>query len=48
MQSPCTCVADPFTKSRENPILPNRQKRHGYKESDYPYKLVPELDWASI
>ena len=26
--------------------LPDRQKPHGYKEPDYPYKLVPELKLA--
>jgi polyphosphate kinase 2 len=25
--------------------LPDRQKPHGYKEPDYPYKVVPELTW---
>ena len=25
--------------------LPERQKAHGYKEPDYPYKLVPEMTW---
>jgi hypothetical protein len=25
--------------------LPHRQKPHGYKEPDYPYKFVPELSW---
>jgi polyphosphate kinase 2 len=25
--------------------LPDRQKPHGYKEPDYPYKFVPELSW---
>jgi polyphosphate kinase 2 len=25
--------------------LPDRQKPHGYKEPDYPYKYVPELSW---
>jgi polyphosphate kinase 2 len=25
--------------------LPERQKAHGYKEPDYPYKFVPELTW---
>jgi hypothetical protein len=24
---------------------PDRQKPHGYKEPDYPYKFVPELSW---
>ncbi len=32
---------------REKPILPKRQKPHGYAEPDYPYKLVPELDWRA-
>lgn len=27
--------------------LPERQKAHGYKEPDYPYKLVPEVTWAA-
>jgi polyphosphate kinase 2 len=27
--------------------LPERQKPHGYKEPDYPYKLVPELSWST-
>jgi polyphosphate kinase 2 len=27
---------------RDNVELPKRQKRHGYKEPDYPYKFVPE------
>jgi len=27
--------------------LPARQKPHGYKEADYPYKFVPELAWPS-
>ena len=30
---------------RDKPTLPKRQKAHGYVESDYPYKLVPELNW---
>ena len=29
----------------EKPVLPKRQKPHGYREPDYPYKLVPELEW---
>ncbi len=33
--------------SLEKPILPKRQKPHGYAEPDYPYKLVPELDWRA-
>jgi polyphosphate kinase 2 len=32
---------------REKPILPKRQKAHGYVEPDYPYKLVPELEWPA-
>jgi polyphosphate kinase len=28
---------------REKPKLPKRQKRKGYKEADYPYKMVPEV-----
>jgi len=32
---------------REKVKLPKRQKPHGYKESDYPYKFVPELPWSS-
>jgi polyphosphate kinase 2 (PPK2 family) len=29
----------------EKPVLPKRQKAHGYVEPHYPYKLVPELEW---
>jgi polyphosphate kinase len=32
---------------REKVNLPDRQKPHGYKEPDYPYKFVPELTWPS-
>jgi polyphosphate kinase 2 (PPK2 family) len=32
---------------REKVKLPDRQKAHGYKEPDYPYKLVQELTWPS-
>jgi polyphosphate kinase len=32
---------------REKVKLPDRQKAHGYKEPDYPYKLVPELTWPA-
>ncbi|HTI79038.1 MAG TPA: polyphosphate kinase 2 [Acetobacteraceae bacterium] len=32
---------------REKVKLPDRQKPHGYKEPDYPYKLVSELTWPS-
>jgi polyphosphate kinase 2 len=33
----------PHTKVK----LPDRQKPHGYKEPDYPYKFIPELTWPS-
>ena len=32
---------------REKVKFPDRQKPHGYKEPDYPYKFVPELTWPS-
>ncbi len=32
---------------RDKPVLPKRQKAHGYEEPDYPYKVVPELDWSA-
>ena len=32
---------------REKVKLPDRQKSHGYKDPDYPYKFVPELTWPS-
>jgi hypothetical protein len=32
---------------REKVKLPDRQKPHGYKEPEYPYKFVPELTWPS-
>ena len=32
---------------REKVKLPARQKAHGYVEPQYPYKFVPELDWAA-
>ncbi|HKM52964.1 MAG TPA: polyphosphate kinase 2 [Isosphaeraceae bacterium] len=32
---------------RDKVKLPTRQKLHGYKEPDYPYKTVPELTWPS-
>jgi polyphosphate kinase len=32
---------------REKVKLPDRQKARGYKEPDYPYKVVPELTWPS-
>jgi polyphosphate kinase 2 len=31
---------------RDKPVLPKREKAHGYVEPDYPYKLVPEQDWG--
>jgi polyphosphate kinase len=30
---------------REKPVLPKREKAHGYVEPDYPYKFIPELNW---
>src|SRR5271165_6426756 len=30
---------------REKVKLPKRQKPHGYKETDYPFRYVPELTW---
>jgi polyphosphate kinase len=32
---------------REKVKLPDRQKAHGYKESDYPFKFVRELTWPA-
>jgi len=33
----------PYKKApREKVKLPKRQKRHGYREPSYPYKLVPQ------
>jgi polyphosphate kinase len=32
---------------REKVKLPGRQKPHGYKEPDFPYKFVPDLTWPS-
>lgn len=32
---------------REKIKLPDRQKRHGYKEPVYDHKFVPELDWPA-
>ena len=31
----------------EKPALPKRQKPKGYKEPDYPYKFVPQLNWTA-
>jgi polyphosphate kinase len=30
---------------RDKSVLPKRQKAHGYVDPNYPYKLVPELEW---
>jgi len=30
---------------REKIELPKRQKPHGYEEPNYPFKVIPELDW---
>ena len=35
------CEELPYDK----PVLPKRQKPHGYKEPNYPYKFVSELEW---
>jgi hypothetical protein len=32
---------------REKVVLPERQRPHGYKAPNYPYKFVPELTWTS-
>jgi polyphosphate kinase 2 len=32
---------------RQKVKLPYRQKAHGYKQPDYPYKLIPELTWPA-
>ncbi len=32
---------------REKVRLPDRQKAHGYEKPDYPYKLVPEVNWKA-
>jgi polyphosphate kinase 2 len=32
---------------RDKVKLPDRQKAHGYKEPDFPYKLIPELTWPA-
>jgi polyphosphate kinase len=38
----------PYEKlPREKVNLPDRQKPHGYKEPDYPYKFVPGLTWPA-
>ena len=30
---------------RDKVKLPKRQKAHGYRDANYPFKYVPELDW---
>jgi polyphosphate kinase len=36
----------PYKKlPRDKPVLPKRGKGRGYVEPEYPYKLVPQLDW---
>lgn len=30
---------------RDEPVLPKRQKPHGYEEPTYPFKFVPEHEW---
>jgi hypothetical protein len=43
---PSCCVRSSTRKPRVRRVrLPDRQRPHGYKEPDYPYKLVPELNW---
>jgi polyphosphate kinase 2 len=38
----------PYEELRHEKVkLPDRQKPHGYKEPDYPYKLVPDLPWKA-
>ncbi len=32
---------------RDKPTLPKRQKARGYVAPDYPYKVVPELEWPT-
>jgi polyphosphate kinase 2 len=31
----------------DKPVLPKRQKPHGYVELNYPFKFVPELEWPA-
>jgi polyphosphate kinase len=31
---------------RDKPVLPKRQKPHGYIDPNYPFKIVPELGWT--
>ncbi len=38
----------PYEEMKHEKVkLPERQKAHGYKEPDYPYKFVPELTWPT-
>jgi polyphosphate kinase 2 len=38
----------PYEELRHEKVkLPDRQKPHGYKDPDYPYRLVPELTWKA-
>jgi polyphosphate kinase len=38
----------PYQEMKRDKVkLPDRQKAHGYKEPEYPYKFVPELTWPS-
>jgi polyphosphate kinase 2 len=30
----------------DKPVLPKREKAHGYVEPDYPFKFVPEQEWG--
>ena len=48
MRSRISCRRSPIKDlPRDKPVLPKRQKPHGYEEPDYPYKVVPELDWVA-
>ena len=31
---------------RDKPVLPKRQKPHGHIDPNYPFKVVPELEWT--
>ncbi len=40
-------VADPLRGAAiREVVLPKRQKPHGYTDPNYPYKIVPEREWA--
>ena len=32
---------------RDKPVLPKRQKPHGYIDPNYPFKIVPEIEWQA-